>query len=130
MNDCILSVRFGCRTHHGAHIGLVFVRHGRPCLVYDSGCSDVCAFPHINFLACDGNERSGRSGIVVDKDIDWDGIVQNGRTHRVCRIHLAAVCVHMDQDGICPQGIGFRQTTSKIQARGIAYLLFYIDFIY
>lgn len=49
-----------------------------------------------------------RSRIVVDEDIDRDGVVQNSRTHRVCSIYLAAVCVHMDQDGVCTQSVGFR----------------------
>lgn len=68
--------------------------------VHDRGCPDRCAGTHVNAVGSQRDQRSGRSGLIVDPDPNRDRASEQRRAHRVGRVDQTAVRIHLNQHRI------------------------------
>ena len=95
-----LPVGLGRRTHRSLHEALELVRHRPARLVHDRGGPDRCAGTHVNAVGSQRDQRSGRSGLIVDPDPNRDRASEQRRAHRVGRVDQTAVRIHLNQHRI------------------------------
>ena len=96
-NPRVTTFGFGCAAHHRPHVRLVFVGKCFAGLVDNRGGTDAGTRTHVDAVAGDGNQGSGRCCIVVDKNPDGNTGFENNRADGIGGIQQSPVSIHVYQ---------------------------------
>jgi len=99
-NPCYLTLSFSGGPDNASHVRLHLILSSCPGLVNHRGCANGGACPHVDAIAGDGNQGTGRGGIVVNKNPDRKGGIEDGRTDGIGKQDLTTIRVHMDEHRI------------------------------
>jgi len=103
----VFSLCFCRGSHGGPHVRLELVGHLFSGLIDHRGGPDFSTGFHIDAVTGDGNQCTGRSGIIIDKYPDRNAGIQKLGADGIGSADLPPVSIQVKDHQVGPQGICF-----------------------